>query len=75
MQDADACASLWIDGELGSQIRRRRSPPASRSRHPLLAIAQGLVAVAELGQKEHDRLALARPMMEAVGVPPRNGDA
>ncbi|KSV71959.1 hypothetical protein N182_29820 [Sinorhizobium sp. GL2] len=30
----------------------------------LLAIAQGLVAAAEIGQKEHDRLALARTMME-----------
>lgn len=30
----------------------------------LLAIAQGLTAAAELGLKEHDRLALARQMME-----------
>ncbi|MNR97704.1 HTH DNA binding domain protein [compost metagenome] len=30
----------------------------------LLAIAQGLIAAAEIGLKEHDRLALARTMME-----------
>ena len=30
----------------------------------LLAIAHGLIATAELGLKEHDRLALARKMME-----------
>lgn len=30
----------------------------------LLAIAQGLVAAAEIGLKEHDRLALARTMMD-----------
>jgi hypothetical protein len=30
----------------------------------LLAIAHGLIAAAEIGMKEHDRLALARKMME-----------
>ena len=30
----------------------------------LLAIADGLIATAEIGLKEHDRLALARKMME-----------
>ena len=30
----------------------------------LLAIAHGLLAAAEIGLKEHDRLALARKMME-----------
>ncbi|WP_421423303.1 RHE_PE00001 family protein [Agrobacterium rosae] len=43
--------------------------PVDRRRHRdretrLLAIAHGFVAVAELGLKEHDRLALARAMME-----------
>ncbi len=43
--------------------------PVDRRRHRdretrLLAIAQGLIAAAELGLKEHDRLALARQMME-----------
>ncbi|BCH57161.1 RHE_PE00001 family protein [Agrobacterium vitis] len=43
--------------------------PADRRRHRdretrLLAIAHGLLASAELGLKEHDRLALARTMME-----------
>lgn len=43
--------------------------PVDRRRHRdretrLLAIAHGLLAVAEIGMKEHDRLALARQMME-----------
>nr|WP_041935960.1 RHE_PE00001 family protein [Rhizobium leguminosarum] len=43
--------------------------PVDRRRHRdretrLLAIAQGLIAAAEIGLKEHDRLALARKMME-----------
>lgn len=43
--------------------------PVDRRRHrsrdvQLLAIADGLVAAAEIGLKEHDRLALARKMME-----------
>lgn len=43
--------------------------PVDRRRHRsrevrLLAIAQGLIAGAEIGLKEHDRLALARKMME-----------
>ncbi|NTA14276.1 RHE_PE00001 family protein [Agrobacterium tumefaciens] len=43
--------------------------PVDRRRHHnrevrLLAIAEGLIATAELGMKEHDRLALARTMME-----------
>lgn len=42
-------------------VDRRRS----RDRETrLLAIAQGLIAAAEIGMKEHDRLALARRMME-----------
>jgi hypothetical protein len=46
-----------------------RSVPADRRRHPhretrLLAIANGLIAAAETGLKEHDRLFLARQMME-----------
>ncbi|MCA2435522.1 DUF1612 and helix-turn-helix domain-containing protein [Rhizobium leguminosarum] len=43
--------------------------PVDRRRHRdretrLLAIAHGLLAAAEIGMKEHDRLALARQMME-----------
>ncbi|EPE94372.1 Y4cF Protein (plasmid) [Rhizobium grahamii CCGE 502] len=43
--------------------------PVDRRRHRdrdtrLLAIAQGLLAAGEIGLKEHDRLALARTMME-----------
>lgn len=43
--------------------------PVDRRRHRdrgtrLLAIAQGLLAAAEIGLKEHDRLSLARVMME-----------
>lgn len=46
-----------------------KSIPVDRRRHRdretrLLAITQGLIAAAELGLKEHDRLALARQMME-----------
>jgi hypothetical protein len=42
-------------------VDRRRS----RDRETrLLAIARGLLAAAEIGMKEHDRLALARQMME-----------
>lgn len=40
--------------------RRRHRDRETR----LLAIAHGLIAAAELGLKEHDRLALARKMME-----------
>lgn len=46
-----------------------KSIPVDRRRHRdrevrLLAIAHGLIAAAEIGLKEHDRLALARQMME-----------
>ncbi|MGY5790237.1 RHE_PE00001 family protein len=46
-----------------------KSIPVDRRRHRaretrLLAIAQGMAATAEFGLKEHDRLALARQMME-----------
>ncbi|RVP19462.1 RHE_PE00001 family protein [Sinorhizobium meliloti] len=46
-----------------------KSIPVDRRRHRdretrLLAIGHGLIAAAELGLKEHDRLALARQMME-----------
>jgi len=40
--------------------RRRHRDRETR----LLAIAHGLIAAAEIGMKEHDRLALARKMME-----------
>ncbi|TAV18921.1 RHE_PE00001 family protein [Rhizobium ruizarguesonis] len=43
--------------------------PVDRRRHPdretrLLAIAHGLLAAAEIGMKEHDRLSLAKTMMD-----------
>jgi hypothetical protein len=46
-----------------------RSIPVDRRRHRdretrLLAIAHGLLAAAEIGMKEHDRLALAKKMMD-----------
>ncbi len=46
-----------------------KSIPVERRRHRardtrLLAIVHGLIAAAELGLKEHDRLALARQMLE-----------
>ncbi|WP_312223735.1 RHE_PE00001 family protein [Rhizobium rhizoryzae] len=46
-----------------------KSIPVDRRRHRdrearLLAIAHGLLAAAELGMKEHDRLVLARTLME-----------
>ena len=46
-----------------------KSIPVDRRRHRgresrLLAIAHGLIAAAEFGLKEHDRLALARQLME-----------
>ena len=46
-----------------------KSIPVDRRRHRdretrLLAIAQGFLAAAEIGMKEHDRLALARTMMQ-----------
>ncbi|WP_405048823.1 RHE_PE00001 family protein [Rhizobium sp. NLR17b] len=46
-----------------------KSIPVDRRRHRdretrLLAIAQGLIAAAEMGLKEHDRLALARTLFE-----------
>ncbi|AIC31302.1 HTH DNA-binding domain-containing protein (plasmid) [Rhizobium etli bv. mimosae str. IE4771] len=46
-----------------------KSLPVDRRRHRardtrLLAIVNGVIAAAELGLKEHDRLALARQMME-----------
>ncbi|NWM44836.1 DUF1612 domain-containing protein, partial [Escherichia coli] len=46
-----------------------KAVPVDRRRHRdretrLLAILGGIIAAAELGLKEHDRLALARTMME-----------
>ncbi|MHC2459940.1 hypothetical protein ACVMIX_006644 [Rhizobium leguminosarum] len=46
-----------------------KTVPVDRRRHRdretrLLAIAQGLLAAAEIGMKEHDRLTLAKTMME-----------
>ncbi|MBB4276545.1 hypothetical protein GGE12_004342 [Rhizobium mongolense] len=53
----------------GGASRRRQSRPQIHCRHRardtrLLAIVNGIIAAAELGLKEHDRLALAKRMME-----------
>jgi hypothetical protein len=69
------CASILRQGGIatGAHLvaisRGLKTIPVDRRRHRdcetrLLAIAQGLIAAAEIGMKEHDRLALARNMME-----------
>lgn len=62
-------AGVTTGAHLGAVNLGLKSIPVDRRRHPnretrLLAIAQGLTASAEIGLKEHDRLALARQMME-----------
>jgi hypothetical protein len=62
-------ASITIAARLAAFKLGLISIPVDRRRHRnreirLLAIADGMFAVAELGLKEHDRLALARQMME-----------
>lgn len=62
-------AGLTTGGHLTAVNLGLRSIPVERRRHPrrntrLLALLNSLVAAAELGLKEHDRLALARQMME-----------
>jgi len=62
-------ASITSGAHLVAINRGLRTIPVDRRRHRdretrLLAIAHGFVAAAELGLKEHDRLTLARNMME-----------
>ena len=62
-------AGITTGGHLVAFNLGLRSIPVDRRRHPrretrLLAIANGLIAAAETGLKDHDRLALARQMME-----------
>ncbi len=62
-------AGLTTSAHLAAFNRGLKSIPVERRRHPdrdtrLLAIAQGLIATAEFGMREHDRLALAKQMME-----------
>lgn len=69
------CASILRQGRIttGAHLAAvnlgLKTIPVDRRRHRdreirLLAIAQGLLAAAEIGMKEHDRLALARKMFE-----------
>ena len=62
-------AGVTTDANLAAINLGLKTIPVDRPRHRdretrLLAIARGLLAAAEIGMKEHDRLALARQMME-----------
>lgn len=62
-------AGLTTGAHLAAINLGLKSIPVDRRRHRdratrLLAIAQGLLAAAEIGMKEHDRLTLARTMMD-----------
>lgn len=62
-------AGLTTSAHLAAVNLGLKSIPVERRRHRardirLLAIVHGIIAAAELGLKEHDRLALARTMME-----------
>ncbi len=62
-------AGMTTDGHLAAINLGLKTIPVDRRRHRdretrLLAIAHGMLAAAEIGIKEHDRLALARKMME-----------
>lgn len=62
-------ASITSGAHLAAINVGLKTIPVDRRRHRnretrLLAIAHGLIAAAEIGLKEHDRLALARTMME-----------
>jgi hypothetical protein len=62
-------ASLTTAAHLAAVNLGLKSIPVERRRHRardtrLLAIVNGVIAAAELGLKEHDRLALAKQMME-----------
>lgn len=62
-------AGLTTSAHLAAINVGLRSIPVERRRHPgrntrLLALLNGLIAAADLGLKEHDRLALALQMMQ-----------
>ncbi|MGO7078733.1 RHE_PE00001 family protein, partial [Rhizobium johnstonii] len=62
-------AGITTGAHLAAVNTGLKTIPVDRRRHRdretrLLAIAHGLLAAAEIGMKEHDRLALARNMME-----------
>lgn len=62
-------AGLTTAAHLAAINLSLKSIPVERRRHRgrdtrLLAIVNGIIAAAELGLKEHDRLTLARHMME-----------
>ncbi|NTG90558.1 DUF1612 domain-containing protein, partial [Agrobacterium rhizogenes] len=62
-------AGITIGAHLPAINLGLKTIPVDRRRHRdretrLLAIAHGFLAAAEIGMKEHDRLALARQMME-----------
>ena len=62
-------AGVTTAGHLAAVNLGLKSIPVDRRRHPrretrLIAIAHGLIAAAEGGLKDHDRLLLARQMME-----------
>ncbi len=62
-------AGITSGAHLAASNLGLKTIPVDRRRHRdqdtrLLAIAHGLLAAAEIGMKEHDRLALARQMME-----------
>lgn len=62
-------AGVTSGAHLGAVNLGLKIIPVDRRRHRdretrLLAITQGFLAAAEIGMKEHDRLALARQMME-----------
>lgn len=62
-------ASITSGAHLAAVNVGLKTIPVDRRRHRdretrVLAIAHGLTAAAEIGMKEHDRLALARKMME-----------
>ncbi|TBH50326.1 DUF1612 domain-containing protein, partial (plasmid) [Rhizobium leguminosarum] len=62
-------AGITSGGHLAAFNVGLKTIPVDRRRHRdretrLLAIAHGLIVTAEIGLKEHDRLALARTMME-----------
>lgn len=62
-------AGVTTGGHLAAVNLGLKTIPVDRRRHRdretrLLAIAQGLLAAAEIGMKEHDRLTLARTLFE-----------
>ena len=62
-------AGITIGAHLAAINLGLKTIPVDRRRHRdretrLLSIAHGLIAAAEIGLKEHDRLALARTLLE-----------